>query len=138
MTCAPQCDGCAQTSKHVDAPASGFVYLNPAPYPEVPEYSRQQDDSSQPKIVFLKAPLVTSDDDYDSDELTSAKIAKKRLRDDEELAGQNLEQKYGKGFALLQKLGWNAQDTESLGLGKRRNGIINPVLVCPCAVPPII
>ena len=82
----------------------------------------------------MKAPLTTGDDTYDSDELSNAKIAKRRLRDGEELAGQDLKQKYGKGFAMLQKLGWSENDTVSLGLGKRRNGIVNPVLVCPFAI----
>ena len=138
LICAPQYDARTQPSSpsknathQADAPASGFVYLNPAPYPEVPEYTDQQD---KPQIVFMKAPLTTGDDTYDSDELSNAKIAKRRLRDGEELAGQDLKQKYGKGFAMLQKLGWSENDTVSLGLGKRRNGIVNPVLVCPFAI----
>ena len=88
---------------------------------------------SKPEIVFRKAPLkeVNDDEGYGSDEFTNVKIAKRRLCDDKELARQDLKGRYGKGFAMLQKLGWNAQDTASLGLGKQRNGIINPVLVRP-------
>ena len=80
-----------------NASASASVYLNPAPFPECPEYGLEHADP----IAFRKAPTLEetpmNDGGYGSDEFTNAKIAQRRLCDDKELARQDLKQRCGKG-----------------------------------------